>query len=89
MNEAVDAKIVKVVYIESCKECPYRGWSGHILYTEECQVNSESWYCAKRMRDDMLESSDCDISDCVDNETFWSKCPLDQAMCVITEEVQE
>lgn len=69
MNEVVDAKIVKVVYIESCKECPYtttvRGLFGNYLE------------CVK-------------IKQCIHDETrFLLRCPLDQATCVITEEVQE
>jgi hypothetical protein len=89
MNEVIDAKIVRILYIESCAECPYLGWSGSILYGEDTQTNSEYRYCAKCMREEMRSSLECDVGDCADNGSFWSKCPLPQAMCVTTEEVQE
>lgn len=87
MREVTDAKIVKIIEVESCKECPYLGWSGDIIFEEGSQVNTEYTFCVKYLRDGLCDmSTECDVSEADAAGLVWSKCPLPSAMCTEVEE---
>ena len=78
MREVVDAKIVRMVYIESCYECPY------------CQLNDkDGWYCLEMWNsNDKKSIDDCSIP--TDNmHNILDNCPLPKAICTITEDVDD
>jgi len=84
MNEVVDAKIVKIIQVNSCSDCPYTGCHFYI------GTDDEYYYCAKYLQEGLGQSTeDCIISNEVSDGWFWSKCPLPSATCVTTEEVHK
>lgn len=89
MREVTDAKIIRIIEVHSCNECPYLGWSGDIICEKGTQVNTEYVYCVKYLRDGLCDlSAECDVSEADAAGLVWAKCPLPSAMCVDVEETE-
>ena len=83
MNDVVDAKIVKIIRVNSCAECPYLGTG----VSRDIDGNETEYVCAHPYIVD--NGIDHHIGLSGKYEVFWSKCPLPSSICVTTEEVQD